>query len=47
MIYLPDTNALIRFLNPGQRPVTDHFLSVKETSGGTLLSIYLLCELEK
>ena len=28
MIYLPDTNALIRFLNPGQSPVKDHFLSV-------------------
>ena len=28
MIYLPDTNTLIRFLNPGQSPVKDHFLSV-------------------
>ena len=28
MIYLPDTNALIRFFNPGQSPVKDHFLSV-------------------
>jgi tRNA(fMet)-specific endonuclease VapC len=28
MIYLPDTNALIRFLNPGQNLVKDHFLAV-------------------
>jgi tRNA(fMet)-specific endonuclease VapC len=28
MIYLPDTNVLIQFLNPGQSPVKDHFLSV-------------------
>jgi tRNA(fMet)-specific endonuclease VapC len=28
MIYLPVTNALIRFLNPGQNLVKDHFLSV-------------------
>ncbi len=28
MIYLPDTNALIQFLNPGQNPVKAHFLSV-------------------
>lgn len=28
MIYLPDTNAVIRFLNPGQSPVKDHFLAV-------------------
>jgi len=28
LIYLPDTNAVIRFLNPGQNPVKDHFLSV-------------------
>jgi tRNA(fMet)-specific endonuclease VapC len=31
MIYLPDTNALIRFLNPGQSLVKDHFLSVDHT----------------
>lgn len=28
MIYLPDTNALIRFLNPGSNPVKEHFLAV-------------------
>ena len=27
MIFLPDTNAWIRFLNPGQNQVKDHFLS--------------------
>lgn len=28
MIYLPDTNALIRFLNPGKTLVKERFLSV-------------------
>lgn len=32
MIYLPDTNALIRFLNPGSNAVKDHFLAVDPMS---------------
>ena len=28
MIFLPDTNAWIRFLNPGENQVKEHFLSV-------------------
>jgi len=31
MIYLPDTNALIRFLNHGQSLVKERFLSVDHT----------------
>ena len=31
MIYLPDTNALIRFLNPGQSLVKERFLSIDYT----------------
>jgi len=27
VIYLPDTNAWIRFLNPGENPVKDRFLA--------------------
>jgi len=40
MIYLPDTNALIRFLNPGQHPVKDHLLSVEP-------SVIRLCSVVK
>lgn len=32
MIYLPDTNALIRFLNPGSNLVKEHFLAVDPLS---------------
>ncbi len=28
MIFLPDTNAWIRFLNPGESPVKDRFLTI-------------------
>ena len=38
MIYLPDTNVLIKFLNPGQTQVKDHFLSV-DTSQIRLCSV--------
>ena len=32
MIYLPDTNALIRFLNPGSNAVKNHFIEVDPSS---------------
>jgi tRNA(fMet)-specific endonuclease VapC len=28
MIFMPDTNVWIRFLNPGESPVKDHLLSI-------------------
>jgi len=31
MMYLPDTNAWIRFLNPGQNPVKERFLVVDDS----------------
>lgn len=31
MIYLPDTNAWIRFLNPGETPVKERFLASDAT----------------
>lgn len=38
MIYLPDTNVLIKFLNPGQTKVKDRFLAV-DTSQVRLCSV--------
>ena len=32
MIFLPDTNAWIRFLNPGENRVKDHFLSTDSSA---------------
>ena len=32
MIFLPDTNVWIRFLNPGETQVKDHFLSTDPTT---------------
>ena len=40
MIFLPDTNVWIRFLNPGENQVKDHFLSAE-------LSTIWLCSVVK
>ena len=32
MIFLPDTNVWIRFLNPGENQVKDHFLSTNPST---------------
>jgi hypothetical protein len=41
---LPDTKAVIRFLNPGQSPVKDHFLSVNFFRHTALLFFAFHCK---